>query len=220
MRAMFGAAIALACCVRRAGRGADQDHRQLRAGLSLDAGLRRQGPGHLCQARARRDPAVHRRRLEPAGGADRRDSQIAGLNPTIVLFADEGGADLQIVAGANGQAKTGRRAARSRGRKSRSRARPITWQEGRGARFAKRHPHRLHEMAQGSRRRSGNVTYIEVPINQMNDALKNGQVDIALPAAPFTDQISRRRPATMVADYQADLADPVTVYSVWAMLRG
>src|SRR3954471_648768 len=31
--------------------------------------------------------------------------QIAGLNPTIVLFAAEGGADLQVIAGANGQGK-------------------------------------------------------------------------------------------------------------------
>src|SRR3954463_8015964 len=31
--------------------------------------------------------------------------QIAGLNPTIVLFAAEGGADIQVIAGANGQGR-------------------------------------------------------------------------------------------------------------------
>ena len=33
-------------------------------------------------------------------------SQIAGVNPSIVIFADEGGAEIQIIAGANGQAKS------------------------------------------------------------------------------------------------------------------
>ena len=53
----------------------------------------------------------------------------------------------------------------------------------------------------------------------MNDALKNSQIDIALPAAPFTDQILAAKTGTLVADYQADLADPVTIYSAWAMTR-
>jgi NitT/TauT family transport system substrate-binding protein len=65
----------------------------------------------------------------------------------------------------------------------------------------------------------GSVTFIEIPINQMNDALKDSRIDIALPAAPFTDQILAAKTGTLVADYQADLADPVTIYSAWAMTR-
>jgi NitT/TauT family transport system substrate-binding protein len=144
-------------------------------------------------------------------------SQVAGLNPTIVLFADEGGADLQIIAGANGQSKSGGAIARAglaiespADFRSKKIAVPglqsvihiafMKWLKDRGVDPA-------------------SVTFIEVPINQMNDALKNGQVDFALPAAPFTDQILAAKTGTLVADYQADLADPFTVYSVWAMER-
>lgn len=147
-------------------------------------------------------------------------SQVAGVNPTIVLFADEGGADIQIVAGANRQSKnassggalarTGldiKRAADFRGKKvavpglqSVIHVAFMKWLKTKGV-------------------NPTDVTYIEVPINQMNDALRNGQVDVALPAAPFTDQILKSQSAYQAADYMSDLADPVTVYSVWAMRR-
>jgi NitT/TauT family transport system substrate-binding protein len=147
-------------------------------------------------------------------------SQLAGLNPTIVLFADEGGADLQIVAGANAQAKTGssggaiartglaiKAPADYRGKKigvpglqSVIHIAFMKWLKDRGV-------------------DPGSVTFIEIPINQMNDALKDSRIDIALPAAPFTDQILKAGTGALVADYQADLADPVTIYSAWAMTR-
>jgi NitT/TauT family transport system substrate-binding protein len=147
-------------------------------------------------------------------------SQVAGLNPTIVLFADEGGADLQIIAGANGQSKTGS----SGGALARAGLEIKRPADFRGMKIAVPGLQSVIHVAfmkwlkdRGVDPTS--VTFIEVPINQMSDALKNGQVDIALPAAPFTDQIMAAKTGTLVADYQADLADPFTVYSVWAMER-
>jgi NitT/TauT family transport system substrate-binding protein len=147
-------------------------------------------------------------------------SQVAGLNPTIVLFADEGGADLQIIAGANGQAKEGS----SGGALARTGLEIKSPGDFRGKKVAVPGLQSVIHIAfmkwlKDRKVDPNSVTYIETPINQMNDALKNGQVDIALPAAPFTDQILKSGTGYLVADYQADLADPFTVYSVWAMDR-
>jgi NitT/TauT family transport system substrate-binding protein len=147
-------------------------------------------------------------------------SQIAGLNPTIVLFADEGGADLQIIAGANGQAKTGS----SGGAIARTGLQIKAPADYRDKKIGVPGLQSVIHVAfmKWLKDRGvdpGSVVFIEVPINQMNDALKNGQIDIALPAAPFTDQILKAGTGTLVADYQADLADPFTIYSAWAMTR-
>src|ERR1700761_9326664 len=117
-------------------------------------------------------------------------SQVAGLNPTIVLFADEGGADLQIIAGANGQAKEGS----SGGALARTGLEIKSPADFRGKKVAVPGLQSVIHIAfmkwlKDRHVDPNSVTYIETPINQMNDALKNGQVDIALPAAPFTDQI-------------------------------
>jgi NitT/TauT family transport system substrate-binding protein len=147
-------------------------------------------------------------------------SQIAGLNPTIVLFADEGGANLQIVAGANGQAKTGS----SGGAIARAGLAIKSPADYRGKKIGVPGLQSVIHIAfmKWLKDRGvdpGSVTFIEIPINQMNDALKDSRIDIALPAAPFTDQILAAKTGTLVADYQADLADPVTIYSAWAMTR-
>ncbi|HEX4194342.1 MAG TPA: ABC transporter substrate-binding protein, partial [Stellaceae bacterium] len=147
-------------------------------------------------------------------------SQIAGLNPTIVLFADEGGADLQIVAGANGQAKTGS----SGGAIARAGLAIKSPADYRGKKIGVPGLQSVIHIAFMKWLKDRGVdpsavTFIEVPINQMNDALKNSQIDIALPAAPFTDQILKAGTGTLVTDYQAELADPVTIYSAWAMTR-
>jgi NitT/TauT family transport system substrate-binding protein len=147
-------------------------------------------------------------------------SQVAGVNPTIVLFADEGGADIQIMAGANGQSKTGS----SGGALARTGLEIKSSADFKGKKVAVPGLQSVIHVAfmkwlkmKGIDPKS--VTYIETPINQMNDALKNGLVDIALPAAPFTDQILQAKTGYSVGDYQADLADPFTIYSVWAMQR-
>jgi NitT/TauT family transport system substrate-binding protein len=63
------------------------------------------------------------------------------------------------------------------------------------------------------------VTYVEVPINQMNDSLRSGAIDAAVAAAPFFGQILASKSGEKVGDFLADLASPFTVYSAWAMTR-
>jgi NitT/TauT family transport system substrate-binding protein len=147
-------------------------------------------------------------------------SQVAGVNPTIVIFADEGGSDIQIVAGANRQSKN----ASSGGALVRTGLEIKTPADFRGKKVAVPGLQSVIHVAfmkwlKTKGVNPADVTFIEVPINQMNDALRNGQVDAALPAAPFTDQILKSQTAYQAADYMSDLADPFTVYSVWAMRR-
>ena len=147
--------------------------------------------------------------------------QISGMNPSIVLFADEGGADIQVIAGANGQSKTGstggvlaregsniRLPADFTGKKvavpglnSALHIAFMKWLKDKGV-----DPNR--------------TTYIETPINQMLDVMRNGQVDAAVAAAPFFDQIVNTKVGYRPADFLGDLADPFTIYSVWTMRKG
>jgi NitT/TauT family transport system substrate-binding protein len=147
-------------------------------------------------------------------------SQVAAVNPTIVIFADEGGADIQIIAGASGQSKN----ASTGGALVRTGLEIKTPADFRGKKVAVPGLRSvIHVAFMKWLKTKGvdptQVTYIEVPINQMNDALRSGQVDVALSAAPFTDQILKSQSAYQAADYMSDLADPFTVYSVWAMRR-
>ena len=147
-------------------------------------------------------------------------SQVAGVNPTIVLFANEGGADLRIIAGANGQSKN----ASTGGALVRAGLAVKSPGDFRGKKIAVPGLQSVIHVAFMKWLKTKGVdpaavTFIEVPINQMNDALRTGQVDVALPAAPFTDQILKSQTGYQAADYMSDLADPFTIYSVWAMRR-
>ncbi len=148
-------------------------------------------------------------------------SQVAGLSPPIVLFADEGGADIAIVAGANGQSKhdtTG-------GVLARPEAKIAAPADFKGKKVAMPGLQSAYHIAfmkwlQDRKVTPNNVTYVEVPINQMNDALRSGATDAAVAAAPFFGQILASKSGVKVGDFLADLADPFTVYSAWAMTRG
>jgi len=147
-------------------------------------------------------------------------SQVAGLNPPIVLFADAGGADIAIVAGANGQSKQGTTGgvlvrpdlkialpADFKGKKvgvpgiqSSLHIAFMKWLQDRGV-------------------APSEVTYVEVPINQMNDSLRSGATEAVVAAAPFFGQILAAKTGVRAGDFLADLADPFTVYSAWGMSR-
>jgi NitT/TauT family transport system substrate-binding protein len=148
-------------------------------------------------------------------------SQVAGLNPPIVLFAHEGGADIAIIAGANGQSKQGTTGgvlvrpdakialpADFKGKKvgvpglqSSLHIAFLKWLNDRGV-------------------APGEVTYVEVPINQMSDSLRGGATDAVVAAAPFFGQILAAKTGVRAGDFLADLADPATIYSAWGMSRG
>jgi NitT/TauT family transport system substrate-binding protein len=56
-------------------------------------------------------------------------------------------------------------------------------------------------------------------MNRMNDALQGKQIDAAVLVEPFAGQIEQNKTGYMMADFNADLADPVTTHSVWAMRK-
>ena len=63
------------------------------------------------------------------------------------------------------------------------------------------------------------VNYIEIPMPRMSDSMQAGQVDAAVLVEPFSAQIEERKVGYMMADFNADLADPVTTHAVWAMRK-
>lgn len=63
------------------------------------------------------------------------------------------------------------------------------------------------------------VNYLEVPINQMNVALRNAQVDAAMPVEPFASLILAAKTATQFMPLPPPFANPATVYSFWTMRR-
>lgn len=147
-------------------------------------------------------------------------SQVAGLSPPIVLFADVGGADIAIVAGANGQSKQGT----TGGVLARPDAKIATPADFRSKKVGVPGLQSAYHIAfmkwlQDRGVVPGEVTYVEVPINQMNDSLRSGATDAVVAAAPFFGQILAAKTGEKVGDFLADLADPFTVYSAWAMSR-
>lgn len=147
-------------------------------------------------------------------------SQVAGLSPPIVLFADVGGADLAIVAGANGQSKNGT----TGGVLARPEAKIARPADFRGKKVAVPGLQSAYHIAfmkwlQDRGVAPRDVTFVEVPINQMNDALRTGAVDAVVAAAPFYGQILAAHSGEKVGDFLADLADPLTIYSAWAMSK-
>jgi NitT/TauT family transport system substrate-binding protein len=146
--------------------------------------------------------------------------QIAGLNPAIVIFADEGGADIQVVANASTQTKT----KTSGGLMARTGLEIGSASDLVGRKVAVPGLNSVYHLAfmkwlQLKGVDPNKVTYVEIAINQMGDAIRNGQVDAALPTEPFASQIAQNGTGYMVKAFTADLADPVTAYSVWAMRR-
>jgi NitT/TauT family transport system substrate-binding protein len=147
-------------------------------------------------------------------------SQVAGLSPPIVLFADVGGADIVIVAGANGQSKQGT----TGGVLARPEAKVATPADFKGKKVGVPGLQSAYHIAfmkwlQDRGVAPSEVTYVEVPINQMNDSLRGGATDAVVAAAPFFGQILASKTGVKGDDFLADLADPFTVYSAWAMSR-
>lgn len=146
--------------------------------------------------------------------------QIAGLNPTAAILADDGGADIQIIANATIQTKT-----TSDG-----------WLFARTGLALRRPPDligkkvavpainsvahvALMRWLQIEKVDPKRVTYVEIPMNHIRDALQADQVEAAIAVEPFADQIEKSKAGYMMADFNAALANPVTTHSVWAMLK-
>ncbi|HLI20482.1 MAG TPA: ABC transporter substrate-binding protein, partial [Stellaceae bacterium] len=146
--------------------------------------------------------------------------QIAGLNPTAVILADDGGADIQIIANATIQTKTtsdGWLFART-GLELHSPKDLIGKKVAVPAIDSVAHV-ALMRWLQLEKVDPKQVTYVEIPMNHIRDALQAGQVEAAIVVEPFADQIEKSKAGYMMADFNAALANPVTTHSVWAMLK-
>ena len=146
--------------------------------------------------------------------------QISGLNPTIVIFADEGGADIQVVANESIQTKT----ETDGGVIARTDSNIHTPQDLVGKKVAIPGINSVAHVAfmkwlQLKGIDPKRIDYVEVPMNRMNDALQGRQVDAAIPVQPFQGQIENNKTGYFMADFNADLADPVTTHAVWGMRK-
>src|ERR1700761_1752333 len=115
--------------------------------------------------------------------------QVSGMNPTILLLADEGGADIQVIAGADEYTKTDTNG----GLMVRNGETIATLADFRGKRIAVPGLNSTFHVAMMTYFRLHGVDpkaidYLEVGINQMNDALRSGKVDAAMPVQPFASK--------------------------------
>ena len=146
--------------------------------------------------------------------------QISGMNPTILLFADEGGADIQVIAGADEYTKDDSNG----GLMVRTGLEVKTLADLKGKRIAVPGLNSTFHVALMKWFKLNGVTptdvnYLEVGINQMNDALRNGQVDGAIPVEPFAGLILKGNTGTQFMPMPPPFPNKATVYSFWTMRR-
>ena len=142
------------------------------------------------------------------------------MNPTILLLADEGGADIQVIAGADEYTKTDTNG----GLMVRNGETIASLADFRGKRVAVPGLNSTFHIAMMTYFRLNGVDphaidYLEVPINQMNDALRNGQVDAAMPVEPFASQILGAKSGTQFMPLPPPFPNAATVYSFWSMRK-
>ena len=134
--------------------------------------------------------------------------QVGTLTPPVFLLANEGGVEIQIVAGATIQSKANvtagvvaKEGATIKG--------PVDFKGKRvgvpglngvqHVTFMKWLKDRGVEPKQ--------VTFVEAFFPQMSDMLKGGQIDAALPVEPFLGRITQAKTGYLVAAYTAEIAD-------------
>lgn len=145
---------------------------------------------------------------------------VGTLTPTILLFADEGGADLMAIAGAVVQTKDhpfGAVVARAgTGIKE-----PADF---RGKRVAVPGINSVMHVAfmkwlKDEGVDPAAVTFVETPMQNMSDVMQGGQIDAAVPVEPFLGRIIQSRAGYLVAPFPADLAKPSYIDAFYAMTR-
>ena len=161
-----------------------------------------------------------------AVGSNEPAAMIAGsidvgtLTPTILLFADEGGADLVAIAGAVVQTKDHPFGA-------------VVAREGtgiklpadfRGKRVAVPGINSVMHVAfmkwlKDKGVDPAAVTFVETPMQQMSDVMQGGQIDAAVPVEPFLGRIIQSKAGYLVAPFPADLAKPSYIDAFYAMTR-
>lgn len=146
--------------------------------------------------------------------------EVGTLTPTILLFAAEGGAELRIAAGAVVQTKDhpfGGVVART-GSEIKSPA------DFRGKRVAVPGLDSVMHVAfmKWLKLRGvdpAQVTFVETPMQQMNDVMEGGQIDAAVPVEPFLGRIEQSKVGYLVSAFPAELANPAYVDAFYATTR-
>ncbi len=145
---------------------------------------------------------------------------VGALTPTILLFADEGGADLMAIAGAVVQTKDhpfGAVVARE-GSNIKSPG------DFRGKRVAVPGINSVMHIAfmkwlkdKGVDPKA--VNFVETPMPQMNDVMQAGQIDAAVPVEPFLGRIVQTKVGYIVSPFPADLAKPSYIDAFYGMRK-
>jgi NitT/TauT family transport system substrate-binding protein len=134
--------------------------------------------------------------------------QIGTLTPPVILLANEGGIELQMVASAVNQTRANPLAAVFARQGSNIRA-PADFRGKKVATPALNAV--LHVTFMKWLKNSGvdyrQVTFVEVPFPQLGDMLKGGVIDAALVVEPFMTAIQRSKAGYLVAPYVADIAE-------------
>lgn len=143
---------------------------------------------------------------------------VGTLTPTILLFADEGGADLKAVAGAVLQTKDHPFGA-------------VVARQGSGIKAPRDFSGRkvavpginsvMHVAFMAWLDQNGvdpkSVTFVETAMPQMGDVMQKGEVDAAVPVEPFLGRMLAAKDAYVVSPFPADLAKPAYIDALYAM---
>lgn len=145
--------------------------------------------------------------------------QVGGLTAPVLLLANEGGVELQIVAAASMQAKTNPTA----GVVARAGSNIKTAADFRGKKVGVPGLNGVQHVTfmkwlKNAGVDSKQVTFIEVSFPQQGDMIKSGQIDAALPVEPFVSRIEQSKVGYLVSRYTGEVAD-IYLESFYAMSK-
>lgn len=134
--------------------------------------------------------------------------QVGTLTPPVFLLANEGGVEIQIVAGATLQAKSNV----TLGVSAREGSGIKTPADFRGKKVGVPGLNGVnHVMLLKWLKNAGvdakQVTFVEASFPQMGDMLKGGSIDAATPVEPFLSRISQTKAGYTVAPYGAEVSN-------------
>jgi NitT/TauT family transport system substrate-binding protein len=134
--------------------------------------------------------------------------QVGTLTAPVFLLANEGGVEMQIVAGASVQAKTNP----TSGVTARQGANIKAPADFRGKRVGvpglngSQHV-TFMKWLKDAGVEPKQVTYVEAAFPRMGDMLKGGQIDAALPVEPFLGRIVQTKVGYLVSNYAGEVVD-------------
>lgn len=134
--------------------------------------------------------------------------QVGTLTPPVFLLANEGGVEMQIVSGATLQTKANSTA----GVVAREGAAITSAADFRGKKIGVpglngvQHVTFLKWLA-NNKVDAKQVIFVEAAFPQMNDMLKGGQIDAALPVEPFLGRITQAKVGYLVSRYTGEVSE-------------